>query len=79
MDSNVQAGWYADPDGLPCQRYWDGNSWTSETRPVPTLSGKPAPLVEKRNTGLDGKEIGMLVAAIVLLILVAAAFSGTGL
>lgn len=27
------AGWYPDPSGLPVQRYWDGQQWTSTTAP----------------------------------------------
>lgn len=29
-------GWYADPTGLPCQRWWDGNTWLDQTRPLAT-------------------------------------------
>jgi hypothetical protein len=25
------AGWYPDPNGLPCQRWWDGTQWTVHT------------------------------------------------
>ena len=31
--SQVNPGWYPDPDGKPCERYWDGSNWTLETRP----------------------------------------------
>lgn len=31
--SEVEAGWYPDPEGKPCDRYWDGEDWTSKTRP----------------------------------------------
>jgi hypothetical protein len=27
------AGWYADPSGAPCWRWWDGRSWTGHTSP----------------------------------------------
>ena len=30
---NPVAGWYPDPDGFECERYWDGNNWTLQTRP----------------------------------------------
>jgi hypothetical protein len=33
------AGWYADPDGQPIQRYWDGTAWTEHTRPAPDFTG----------------------------------------
>lgn len=29
----VPAGWYPDPDGMPCSRWWDGARWTSSTAP----------------------------------------------
>ncbi|MPY95460.1 MAG: DUF2510 domain-containing protein [Acidimicrobiia bacterium] len=29
--SNPPAGWYADPQGGPGQRWWDGDSWTDTT------------------------------------------------
>lgn len=31
---DVKSGWYPDPDGKPCERYWDGNGWTDQTRPI---------------------------------------------
>ena len=33
MESKVPAGWYKDPDGNECERYWDGNNWSLKTRP----------------------------------------------
>jgi Protein of unknown function (DUF2510) len=30
------AGWYHDPSGAPCLRYWDGQLWTGNVRPQPT-------------------------------------------
>lgn len=30
---SVPAGWYSDPHGQPCKRWWDGASWTSHTSP----------------------------------------------
>jgi hypothetical protein len=34
MMSQVSPGWYPDPDGKPCHRFWDGANWTLETRPL---------------------------------------------
>lgn len=31
---SVPEGWYPDPDGKPCARYWDGDAWTDKTRPL---------------------------------------------
>ncbi|MEV0900858.1 DUF2510 domain-containing protein [Actinoplanes sp. NPDC049802] len=33
------AGWYADPSGLPAQRWWDGGKWTDHVQP----GGTPTP------------------------------------
>jgi uncharacterized protein YjbI with pentapeptide repeats len=40
MPNEPSSGWYADPDGLPCERFWDGESWTSRTRPQARKPGK---------------------------------------
>jgi len=32
-DGTALAGWFADPNGNPAERYWDGQSWTEQTRP----------------------------------------------
>ena len=29
----VAPGWYADPNGLPSEVYWDGSAWTEQRRP----------------------------------------------
>ncbi|GLY08140.1 DUF2510 domain-containing protein [Actinoplanes sp. NBRC 101535] len=31
--TTVPAGWYADPHGLPAQRWWDGQAWTDHLHP----------------------------------------------
>lgn len=33
------AGWYADPNGLPARRWWDGTQWTDHIHP----GGDPTP------------------------------------
>ncbi|WFR72657.1 DUF2510 domain-containing protein [Prescottella defluvii] len=46
--STTPAGWYADPDGKPVQRYWDGNRWTEHTAPqahAPAVAAPPAPII----------------------------------
>lgn len=37
-------GWYPDPNGLPCQREWDGTRWTDNTAPLPTDAPAPMPM-----------------------------------
>lgn len=33
--STVAPGWYPEPSGQPCQRWWDGTTWTEQTQPTP--------------------------------------------
>ena len=47
-DHGLAAGWYDDPNGLPAQRWWDGEHWTSDVRPegsppAPSGAYPPAP------------------------------------
>lgn len=66
----VPPGWYPDPNGKPCERYWDGEFWQEETRPNSTLEGKPAPKPTKST--LDNNEkllLGILGIAILLTVL----------
>jgi hypothetical protein len=32
--ASVAAGWYPDPSGSGGTRYWDGSTWTAQTRPT---------------------------------------------
>lgn len=59
MSDQIQPGWYRDPEGLPRQRYWDGKSWTSDTRPM-ILKTEQIPLKHERS-GLDEKEAVLLI------------------
>lgn len=67
--SGIVPGWYLDPDGKPCERYWDGEKWTSDTRPrMPGQSSPPSP--RGSETRLDQREIVLLVViALVLLVI----------
>lgn len=62
----VPAGWYADPSGLPSDRYWDGQAWTEQTRPATSghMSMRPVP-----GAGSSGPRNGMGTAALTLGIL----------
>lgn len=41
-NQNPPPGWYQDPDGFQCERFWDGRHWTLQTRPMmqPTITSK---------------------------------------
>lgn len=41
MHTSPDAGWYADPNGGPGLRYWDGGTWTDATQPPPAAGGYP--------------------------------------
>jgi hypothetical protein len=43
---SAAAGWYADPTDASSVRWWDGERWTADTRPAPSLheSSVPAPV-----------------------------------
>jgi Protein of unknown function (DUF2510) len=36
-----QPGWYADPSGVPEQRYWDGRQWTGSHPTQPDVQHPP--------------------------------------
>lgn len=41
---NPVAGWYPDPQNPMWHRYWDGSTWTDQTRPaLPPYSGSQPP------------------------------------
>ena len=47
------AGWYADPQGMPVIRWWDGNTWTEHTQaPMPPQMPMPHPYLMQ--TGSPG-------------------------
>jgi len=71
---NVPPGWYPDPNGAPSERYWDGNNWGSESRPLSYLQNKPAPVAHNSNNkvGLDSNEkiiLGVIVGIFILVVL----------
>ena len=49
------SGWYPDPDGKPCERFWNGYKWTTKTRPIskPAEEFKIVQKMEKFNQGLE--------------------------
>lgn len=57
-------GWFPDPDGKPCSRYWDGSSWTEQTRPL------MKEFVHRETRRLGEAEIVLLTAIAVLFLIV---------
>jgi len=67
--SQVPPGWYPDPDGKPCNRYWDGANWTLETRPL-GYQNSSNEISQKISTGWKvgiglALALGILVLAII--------------
>ena len=56
---NIEPGWYPDPDGKPSDRYWDGTSWTDQTRPQISKiqQNNPAPSASPKS---QKKSIGLM-------------------
>lgn len=71
VNSDIPSGWYPDPQGLNCDRYWDGQEWTSQTRPSSNLHNMAPPSVKKAQTGLDSTEKALLIGIAVLILFVA--------
>jgi len=69
---SIAAGWYQSPGEPATDRYWDGSTWTSRTRPRPLAGLQPAPpnLVEQDS----GRHPGPWIATGIGLALLVAAF-----
>jgi hypothetical protein len=46
-----RSGWYPNPDGSGTERYWDGDEWTTEVRPLGSTQQARA---ERSSAGLGG-------------------------
>lgn len=76
MNSQIPSGWYPDPSGFNCDRFWDGEAWTEQTRPISALHNRIPPQVKPAKTGLDSTEMTLLVVIVGLIVLVALFSSG---
>jgi len=63
-------GWYPDPDGSPRFRYWDGDTWSTQTTTNPRTTPPPR-TDDNQASGGHRNERGW-VAALVVLALVTA-------
>lgn len=68
MDREIPAGWYPDANGQPCERYWDGENWTEETRPVSVLPHRAPPSSTKPRVSLDSNEKALLFVILAVVI-----------
>jgi len=76
LNSQITSGWYPDPTGLNCERFWDGEDWTEQTRPVAFLQHRPPPQIKATKTGLDSSEKILLTVIVVGIVLVSLISSG---
>jgi hypothetical protein len=76
MNSLSPSGWYSDPSGLDCDRFWDGKDWTNQTRPKSLPQHWPPPQIKATSTGLDSAEKLILLIIAVAIVLVALIGSG---
>jgi hypothetical protein len=54
----IPAGWYADPEGKPQSRYWDGEGWTEQTGPLLPQAAPPAqPGLERVELDAEGMPV----------------------
>ncbi|GAA3836942.1 hypothetical protein GCM10022226_68660 [Sphaerisporangium flaviroseum] len=57
-------GYYPDPGGQPCLRWWDGGRWTSETAPPPPQA--PPPAAPRPSKGSAGKWLAVIGVVLAL-------------
>ena len=63
MNDALNPGWYESPEHG--RRYWDGNSWLSQSEPIPS----------NKQAGLWSEKRKPIIASVVVLVLVIAGFS----
>lgn len=52
-NAGVPAGWFPDPAGDPCLRWWDGERWTENTSPLP-MAGQVQSATPTRLMPMEG-------------------------
>ena len=75
-------GWYQDPDGSPGRfRYWDGNTWSTQTTANPQNTPPPTPDDNQPGGGRFGERgwiIALAILALVTILVVVLLISATG-
>jgi len=77
---SIAEGWYPDPEGKPCERYWDGFKWTDQTRPLANplsqTNDNPTPVDVKKGGGCGKFALWSFLAFVVLIFVSCIAGSG---
>ncbi|MFC4530364.1 DUF2510 domain-containing protein [Sphaerisporangium dianthi] len=60
----LRPGYYPDPGGRPCLRWWDGGNWTPNTAPAPPQAPSPAP--PQPSKGSAGKWLAVVGVVLAL-------------
>lgn len=69
MNENPVPGWYPDPDGHECERFWDGSNWTLQTRPKVSVKSFAPPVRDQKIS--TGWWVTIIAAGLLSLILLA--------
>lgn len=73
----VPSGWYQAPEG-PFERYWDGNQWTDQTRPLGQAQGSTTPAQKPKKKRRVFLWIFLAVQVLFIVWLVSAGASSSG-
>lgn len=56
-DGTPKPGWFPDPNGLPSERYWDGSTWTEQTRPQSMRAPAVPGATQRLSVDLSGNPV----------------------
>lgn len=75
--SAATPGWYPDPTGTPGERYWDGQTWTEQTRtlPAPPMGVMPGSYSMGGGVPRNGMGTASLVMGILGIVILPIVFS----
>ena len=61
-------GWYADPDGGPGQRYWDGSAWGEHWRAQQAQRVPPPPQSPQGGSTVGKVVLGVVLGGVILIV-----------
>ena len=67
---NAPAGWYPNGEGLPGERYWDGESWNGTTRGISAPAAETTGETPQKATSLKGWLASLAIVVVVVVVLV---------